>query len=144
VRGVRYALGVDIGTSFTATAVWRWDGQQHNKAEVVALGGRMPSVPSVLFLGADGAVVVGVAAERRALTDPDRVVPTAGTCTIGVRDCHAVPGRSPSAPRPAYTTLCRIARASVADHDDVVGAHWQPDESPVSGWSAGGHGDLSV
>ncbi len=68
-----YALGVDVGTSFTAAAIWRSDDQQH-KAEVVALGSRMPSVPSVLFLGADGSVVVGEAAERRALTDPDRVV----------------------------------------------------------------------
>ncbi|MDQ4105443.1 MAG: Hsp70 family protein, partial [Actinomycetota bacterium] len=70
---MRYALGVDVGTSFTAAAIWRSDDQQH-KAEVVALSNRMPSVPSVLFLGADGSVVVGEAAERRALTDPDRVV----------------------------------------------------------------------
>ncbi|WP_214371481.1 Hsp70 family protein, partial [Pseudonocardia sp. H11422] len=31
-------------------------------------------VPSVLFIAGDGSVVVGDAAERRALTDPDRVV----------------------------------------------------------------------
>ncbi len=71
---MRYALGVDVGTSFTAAAVWRSDDHQQNKAEVVTLGSRMPSVPSVLFLGADGSVVVGEAAERRALTDPDRVI----------------------------------------------------------------------
>ncbi|HET9116785.1 MAG TPA: Hsp70 family protein, partial [Pseudonocardiaceae bacterium] len=57
----------------TAAAIWRGDDQQH-KAEVVALSSRMPSVSSVLFLAADGSVVVGEAAERRALTDPDRVV----------------------------------------------------------------------
>ncbi|MDQ4010608.1 MAG: Hsp70 family protein, partial [Actinomycetota bacterium] len=68
---MNYALGVDVGTSFTAAAIWRRD---EGKTEAVALGSRMPSVPSVLFLGADGAVVVGEAAERRALTDPDRVV----------------------------------------------------------------------
>ncbi|MGH3886514.1 MAG: Hsp70 family protein [Pseudonocardiaceae bacterium] len=71
---MRYALGVDVGTSFTAAAICRSDDHQQNKADVVALGSRMPSVPSVLFLGADGSVVVGEAAERRALTDPDRVV----------------------------------------------------------------------
>ena len=70
---VTYALGVDVGTSFTAAAIWRPDDQQH-KAEVVALSGRMPSVSSVLFLAADGSVLVGEAAERRALTDPERVV----------------------------------------------------------------------
>ncbi len=69
-----YALGVDVGTSFTAAAIWRTDDQQQPKAEVVALSGRMPSVSSVLFLAPDGSVVVGEAAERRALTDPDRVV----------------------------------------------------------------------
>ncbi len=69
---MRYALGVDVGTSFTAAAIWRWDEQ--DKAEAVALGSRMQAVPSVLFLGADGSVVVGEAAERRTLTDPDRVV----------------------------------------------------------------------
>ncbi|MGH8572950.1 MAG: Hsp70 family protein, partial [Gammaproteobacteria bacterium] len=63
-----YALGVDVGTSFTAAAIWRRD---EDKTEAVALGSRMPSVPSVLFLGADGSVLVGEAAERRALTDPD-------------------------------------------------------------------------
>ncbi|MDQ3763592.1 MAG: Hsp70 family protein [Actinomycetota bacterium] len=71
---VGYALGVDIGTCFTAAAICRLDDHQLGKAEVVALGSRLPSVSSVLFLGADGSVVVGEAAERRALTDPDRVV----------------------------------------------------------------------
>jgi molecular chaperone DnaK len=42
--------------------------------EVVTLGTRGATVPSVLFIAPDGAVVVGEAAERRALTDPDRVV----------------------------------------------------------------------
>ncbi|MGH3769633.1 MAG: Hsp70 family protein, partial [Pseudonocardiaceae bacterium] len=70
---MRYALGVDVGTSFTAAAIWKLDDHQH-KAEVVALSGRMPSVSSVFFLAEDGSVVVGEAAERRALTDPDRVV----------------------------------------------------------------------
>jgi molecular chaperone DnaK len=70
---VRYALGIDVGTSFTAAAILRPD-DQHPKADVVSLSGRMPSVSSVLFLAADGSVVVGEAAERRALTDPDRVV----------------------------------------------------------------------
>jgi molecular chaperone DnaK (HSP70) len=68
---VSYALGVDVGTSFTAAAIWR---QGEDKTEAVALGSRTPSVPSVLFVGADGSVLVGEAAERRALTAPDRVV----------------------------------------------------------------------
>ncbi len=68
-----YALGVDVGTSYTAAAIWRLDGQQQS-TEVVPLGSRMPAVSSVLFLGPDGSFVVGEAAERRSVTDPDRVV----------------------------------------------------------------------
>ncbi|MGQ0775528.1 MAG: Hsp70 family protein [Pseudonocardiales bacterium] len=68
-----YALGIDVGTSYTAAAIWRLEGQQQT-TEVVPLGNRMPAVSSVLFLGADGSFVVGEAAERRSVTDPDRVV----------------------------------------------------------------------
>ncbi len=68
---VNYRLGVDVGTSFTAAAIWR---PEEDKTEAVALSSRMPSVPSVLFVGADGSMLVGEVAERRALTDPDRVV----------------------------------------------------------------------
>jgi actin-like ATPase involved in cell morphogenesis len=41
---------------------------------VAALGGGSAVVASVVYLGADGQVVVGDAAQARALTDPDRVV----------------------------------------------------------------------
>ncbi|MGD9530259.1 Hsp70 family protein [Pseudonocardia sp.] len=66
-----YQLGIDLGTTFTAAAVVRGPGQQ---PEVVTLGTRNATIPSVLFLGADGTTLVGEAAERRAVTDPDRVV----------------------------------------------------------------------
>src|SRR5690606_1302674 len=41
---------------------------------VVTLGSRGATIPSVVFVSQDGSIVVGEAAERRALTDPDRVV----------------------------------------------------------------------
>jgi actin-like ATPase involved in cell morphogenesis len=65
-----YQLGIDLGTTYTAAAVCRASGG----AEVVGLGSRSATVASVLYLAGDGSVVVGEAAERRALTDPDRVV----------------------------------------------------------------------
>ncbi len=65
-----YTLGVDLGTTFTAAAVLR-DGAA---PEVFTLGDRSAAVPSVLFIGADDTVLYGDAAERRALTEPDRVV----------------------------------------------------------------------
>jgi molecular chaperone DnaK len=67
-----YLLGVDVGTTRTAAAVSRAD--RPGSPEMVSLGDRSTDVPSVLFVGPDGEVLVGEAAERRAVTDPDRVV----------------------------------------------------------------------
>src|SRR4051794_10584949 len=69
-----YQLGIDLGTTYTAAAVCRSSDRRWVEPEVVTLGTRNATVPSVLFLPPDGTVVIGEAAERRALTDPDRVV----------------------------------------------------------------------
>jgi actin-like ATPase involved in cell morphogenesis len=69
-----YQLGIDLGTTYTAAAVCRSSGRGWVEPEVVSLGSRSATVASVLFLAQDGSVLVGDAAERRALTDPDRVV----------------------------------------------------------------------
>jgi len=69
-----YQLGIDVGTTYTAAAVCRSAERRWVEPEVVTLGTRAATVPSVLFMAADGGIVVGEAAERRALTDPDRVV----------------------------------------------------------------------
>ncbi len=70
-----YQLGIDLGTTYTAAAVCRTSPDRGwVEPEVVSLGSRSATVASVLFLAQDGSVLVGEAAERRALTDPDRVV----------------------------------------------------------------------
>ncbi len=69
-----YRLGIDVGTTFTAAAICREEAGGHALLEVVPLGSRSTAVSSVVYLGEDGQVVVGEAAERRAVTDPDRVV----------------------------------------------------------------------
>jgi len=69
-----YQLGIDLGTTYSAAAVCRPAGEHWVAPEMVALSGRRTDVPSVLFVGPDGEVLVGDAAERRAVTDPDRVV----------------------------------------------------------------------
>jgi molecular chaperone DnaK (HSP70) len=63
-----YRLAVDVGTSKTAAAVW--DGRH---ASPVQLGNRSPAVPSVALRTADGALLFGEAAERRASAEPERV-----------------------------------------------------------------------
>jgi molecular chaperone DnaK len=69
-----YQLGIDLGTTYTAAAVCRSSDRRWVEPEVVTLGSRSATVPSVLFVAPDGSVVVGEAAERRAVTDFDRVV----------------------------------------------------------------------
>ncbi|HET9117402.1 MAG TPA: Hsp70 family protein [Pseudonocardiaceae bacterium] len=69
-----YWLGIDAGSTFTAAAVCREDGERWGPPEIVALGARSAAVSSVVYLDESGQVVVGEAAERRVVTDPDRVV----------------------------------------------------------------------
>jgi actin-like ATPase involved in cell morphogenesis len=66
-----YHLGIDLGTTYAAAAVH--DGSPTGRPEVVPLGERGPSVPSVLLLAADGGFLAGDAAERHAVTDPQRI-----------------------------------------------------------------------
>ena len=63
-----YALGVDLGTVYTAAATWR-DGH----AEIVSLGSRAATIPSVVLLREDASFLTGDAANRRALIEPGRV-----------------------------------------------------------------------
>ena len=66
-----YHLGIDLGTTYTAAAVH--DGSPQRGPEMITLGERGPTVPSVLWLQPDGRFVAGDAAERHAVTDPRRV-----------------------------------------------------------------------
>jgi len=63
-----YTLGVDVGTSRTAAAVWR-DG----RATTVNLGDRTDTLPSAVLLRADGVLLVGDAAVRRGVLEPERL-----------------------------------------------------------------------
>jgi actin-like ATPase involved in cell morphogenesis len=63
-----YTLGIDLGTTYSAAAVWRG-----GRAAICGLGTHTAAVPSVVLVRGDGAVLTGEAAARRAATDPDRV-----------------------------------------------------------------------
>ena len=62
-----YSLGVDLGTTYTAAAVARG-----TTAEPLPLGTDSVQAPSVVLMREDGEVLVGDAAERRAVTEPTR------------------------------------------------------------------------
>ena len=66
-HAMTYMLGLDLGTTYTAAAVWR-DGS----AEMVALGTHSHVIPSVVHLRDDGTLITGEAAVRRSLSDPGR------------------------------------------------------------------------
>src|SRR3989440_1526376 len=59
-----YALGIDLGTTYTAAAVM--SGGHH---QVIHLGNRAAAIPSVVFLH-DGTMLTGDAALRRGLAHP--------------------------------------------------------------------------
>lgn len=63
-----YALGIDLGTTFTAAAVMRGD-----RAEVMPLGNHAATVPTMVFLREDDRVLIGDAAERRGVAEPARL-----------------------------------------------------------------------
>ena len=63
-----YALGVDLGTTFTAAATWR-----NGHAEIASLGSRAAAVPSVVLLREDETFLTGETANRRGLSEPHRV-----------------------------------------------------------------------
>ncbi|WP_210505856.1 Hsp70 family protein [Naasia sp. SYSU D00057] len=69
-----YVLGIDIGTSYTAAAVLRLDADAGAMPQSLRLGSRRDAVPSVVFLPEDGPLLVGEAAERRGMSEPDRLV----------------------------------------------------------------------
>jgi YVTN family beta-propeller protein len=63
-----YALGIDLGTTYSAAAVFGAGG-----AEIFSLSQRSTVVPSVVFVAESGEVLVGEAALRRGASDPDRL-----------------------------------------------------------------------
>lgn len=68
IAKMTYDVGVDLGTTYTAAAVARG-----GEARMFPLGSRASAIPSVVLLRSDGTVLTGEAAERRAVTEPERV-----------------------------------------------------------------------
>lgn len=63
-----YRLGVDLGTTYSAAAVARGD-----RVAMATLGLRTPEIPSVIAFTGEGEVLIGDAAVRRALVEPERI-----------------------------------------------------------------------
>ena len=63
-----YVLGVDLGTTFTAAAICK-DG----RVSIASLGNQAAAIPSVLLLKEDATILTGDAANRRGMTEPERL-----------------------------------------------------------------------
>src|SRR5688572_2198183 len=62
-----YAVGIDLGTTYSAAAVARG-----TSVETFTLGTTAPQIPSVVVVRENGDVLTGEAAERRAASEPTR------------------------------------------------------------------------
>ena len=100
-----YVLAIDVGTSFTAAALVKPCQGPTPTPEILSLGLHGSAVPSVLFYAGDGRVLVGEAAERRGLDDPQRMVREFKR-RIGDSVPLAV-GESWLAPEDVYATMAR-------------------------------------
>ena len=63
-----YVLGVDLGTTFTAAAI-----NKDGRVSIASLGNQSASIPSVLLLKDDATILTGEAANRRGMSEPERV-----------------------------------------------------------------------
>ncbi|MET0860835.1 MAG: Hsp70 family protein, partial [Microbacterium sp.] len=70
----QYHLAVDVGTSRVAAATARLAADGSILTTPFALGRRSDSVSTVVFVAEDGQLLVGDAAERRGVAQPDRLI----------------------------------------------------------------------
>lgn len=71
---VVYAIGIDVGTTYTSAAICRTDASGVASPESVGLGTRATATASVVHVGDAGRWSFGDAAERRAHETPELVV----------------------------------------------------------------------
>ena len=63
-----YTIGIDLGTTNSVACVWR-----RGQLEIIPVDGR-PMMPSAISIRPDGTVLVGVAAKKRAMMEPEQSV----------------------------------------------------------------------
>lgn len=111
-----YVVGIDLGTTYTSAAV-----AEGGRVEVVQLGMRSSAVPTVVFLTEDGELLTGDAANRRAVTAPNRV---AREFKRRVGDtAPLLLGGTPMAPQALMGTMLRWVLDQVATERGEAPAH---------------------
>ncbi|MCC6435523.1 MAG: Hsp70 family protein [Acidimicrobiales bacterium] len=79
----RYVVGIDLGTTYTAVAVHTLGEDRPvspgggssggGRWHMAELGTRNTTIPSLVLVREDGTILIGEAAERRSVIEPDRV-----------------------------------------------------------------------
>lgn len=69
-----YALGIDIGASYTKAAIRRVSGTGHARSESLLLGADSDAASTVLHVAGDGSVAIGEAAEGCDPAERDRII----------------------------------------------------------------------
>jgi molecular chaperone DnaK len=100
-----YALGIDVGTTFTAAAITRLGEGEEPASLPLILGRHGATVPSVMSIGDDGQVLIGESAERSGRNRPDRLV-REFTRRIG-DSVPIVVGELSIAPEDIFATMAR-------------------------------------
>ncbi|EWC59720.1 hypothetical protein UO65_4959 [Actinokineospora spheciospongiae] len=129
---VPYVLGIDVGRTRGTAAVCRRGNAGHGRAEVVPVDGGARWFPSVLFVAADGEVVPGRAALRRAEAEPDRLARAAldrvGDDTAVLLGGELYPAEALVAALVAWV-VDTVAEAEGGDPDRIAVTHppeWGP------------------
>jgi actin-like ATPase involved in cell morphogenesis/sugar lactone lactonase YvrE len=113
---VTYDLGIDLGTTYTAAAVFR-----SGRVDILQLGDRAAAVPSVVFVRDAEEPLIGEAANRRSLTDPGRV---AREFKRRLGDTTPIIlGTSPYSPETLVAALLRWVVASAVKQEGEQAAH---------------------
>jgi outer membrane protein assembly factor BamB/actin-like ATPase involved in cell morphogenesis len=110
---VKYGLGVDLGTTHTAAAL-----RVNGHVEVARLGSRRHEIPSLVFVRADGEILIGEAAERRGATEPGRLARE-----FKRRVGDPVPILVGGSPFSAHALMARLLEevlATVSKHQEAV------------------------
>ncbi len=108
-----YGLGVDLGTTHTAAAL-----RVNGHVEVARLGSRRHEIPSLVFVRADGEILIGEAAERRGTTEPGRLARE-----FKRRVGDPVPILVGGSPFSAHALMARLLEevlATVSKHQEAV------------------------
>jgi molecular chaperone DnaK len=117
VKNSPYILGIDLGTSNSAVAVYR-----NGKASVLPIDGKN-SCPSVVNVLSNGEIIVGQQARKRTLIDPDNTVSSVKRHmgTDWEKEFEGLPGKKYTPKDISAEILSKLVSGAQESSDDLKG-----------------------